>query len=277
LSLDVTFWGTRGSFPALGAQFARYGGDTSCVAAHAGARTLVLDAGSGFARMGKSYPGTADIDLFLSHVHLDHVLGLVYFDPIWRPGTNIRIWLEESAAAETRVALPRLFGPPFHPVSLPDVPATLTWRTYKTGEAFEPHPGVRVLALALPHPGGANGFRVDHGGASLVYGADTGALTGAMRADALRWAAGTDLLILDSTFTCAESEEHPDWGHMSWKEAVAFGAETGARRIALYHHGPDRTDDELDAIAREAKGMNDRTLVVRDGLSVTLTPANIGA
>jgi ribonuclease BN (tRNA processing enzyme) len=127
-----------------------------------------------------------------------------------------------------------------------------------------------VTAQALPHPGGAHGFRVEHGGAAVVYGADTGALTGAARTQALAWARGADLLILDATFTCAEGEAHPDWGHMTWKEACTFGLESGAARVALYHHGPDRTDEELDQIAVEVRALSERILVVRDGLALNV-------
>ena len=201
----------------------------------------------------------------------------MYFDPIWRPDTKIRIWLEESVAATIRGALGRQFGPPFHPVMLEDVPATLEWKTYRAGAPFSPHPGVQMIAKSLPHPGGAFGMRLENGGASFVYGADTGALVDSDRAAALAWAAGAGLLVLDATFNCAESEAHPDWGHMSWQEAAAFGAEAGAVEVALFHHGPDRSDDELDVVAREAKNIFPRTILARDGLRISIQPAAQGA
>jgi len=270
MAIDVRFWGTRGSFPAMGPEFARYGGDTSCVSAICAERTFVFDAGTGFARLGRTIPGPADIDLFLSHTHLDHIMGLLYFDPIWRAGTTIRIWLEERAAPTIREALNRQFGPPFHPVPLAEVPASIEWLTYQAGKRFAPRHDVQIIAMELPHPGGAFGFRLEHGGAALVYGADTGELVGAQRDAALMWARGADLLILDATFTCAQAEKYPDWGHMSWRQAAEFGADAGAASIALFHHGPDRTDDELDQTAREAAEISPRTIMARDGLALKL-------
>jgi phosphoribosyl 1,2-cyclic phosphodiesterase len=271
MSLEVRFWGVRGSFPAIGPSFARYGGDTSCVGVTTGdGRRLAFDCGSGFVRFGKTLPGPVELDLFLSHPHLDHIMGLAFFDPLWRPDSVIRIWLEESRATALREALLRQFGPPFHPVPLSEVPATVGWRTYRMGEAFAPLPGVRLLAADLPHPGGSCGFRLESDGKSVIYGADSGALEGDARAAALAWAKDADLAILDATFTCAESEARPDWGHMSWKEAVAFGAEAGAKHVALFHHGPDRTDEELDAIEREARTIMGGAVLAQDGMTIVL-------
>src|ERR1043166_5841865 len=123
--MQVRFWGTRGSFPAMGPAFVRYGGDTACVAAQCGARTLVFDAGSGLRRMGASIPGPAQIDLFLSHLHLDHVMGLSHFAPIWRADSEIVIWLERDVADQARAHIMRLCGPPFHPVPFSEIPARI--------------------------------------------------------------------------------------------------------------------------------------------------------
>ena len=275
MSLDVRFWGVRGSFPAPGADYAGYGGDTSCVAVTHGARTYVFDAGSGLARFGEAFSGVAEIDIFLSHLHLDHVMGLAYFAPIWREGSTVRIWLEASAAAAQREAILRLFSPPFHPIVLSEAPAQIEWRTYACDGAFSPGPGALVTPARLPHPGGAIGFRLSCGGASIVYGADTGALSGAARADALAWARGADVLILDATFSCAEAEARPDWGHMSWREAVAFGVDAQARQIALFHHGPERRDRELDAIAAEAHKLSDKVIIARDGMGLAVMAGRV--
>mgnify|MGYP000928890583 CR=1 FL=1 len=271
--MDVKFWGVRGSFPALGFEYTRYGGDTSCVTMDCAGKMLVFDAGSGLVRLGKTIKGPVDIDIFLSHVHLDHVMGLAYFAPLYHPGSRIRIWLEQRIAGLHRKAIRGLFGPPLHPVKLEKAPAKLEWRTYRAGARFSPRSGVKMIAHPLPHPGGAMGFRVEHGGQTAVYGVDSGALHGAARIAAVDWGANADLLILDATFTCAESEKLPDWGHMSWKEAVEFGIEAQAKRICLFHHGPDRVDDALDAIATDARALSSKAFLAREGMTMVLDRA----
>ena len=99
--MEVTLWGTRGSLATPGPDTALYGGNTSCVAVRGREGTvIVLDAGTGIRRMAATIdPSVRRVDVLLTHLHMDHIQGLGFFAPLYRPDVEVHIWGPASTHA----------------------------------------------------------------------------------------------------------------------------------------------------------------------------------
>jgi phosphoribosyl 1,2-cyclic phosphodiesterase len=281
----ITFCGVRGSTPAPGAPYLRYGGNTSCVAvAHDGdpGPVLLLDAGTGLANAttllsGAAFAGT----ILLSHLHWDHCLGLPFFRGGDRDDARVRVLLPDqgdvasdgSASAER--LLSRVMSPPFFPITTGQLRGDWTFGTVSPGQLKAE--GFTIEAREIPHKGGRTiGYRVSDGHRALAYVTDhcptvlgPGGL-GVYHEAALDLAAEADLLVHDAQLVAEEVPAEASFGHAAAEYAVGLAVRARARSVALFHHKPSRTDDELDAIARRFAGAPLPVLVAAEGLRVTL-------
>lgn len=263
--MRITFCGVRGSTPAPGQDFVRYGGHTSCVAIAGPDRTqphLVLDAGTGLQRLtrqmaGAPFRGT----ILLGHLHWDHTHGLPFFAAGDQPTSSVHVLLpgqEQDAEAVLRGVM----SPPHFPIT----PAELRgdWRFGGLEPGVHALEDFDVLALDVPHKGGRTfGYRItDAAGASVAYLSDHSPTTigpgedglGALHEAARRLVDGVDVLIHDAQYTLAEFPARRHFGHCSVDYAVALAETCGAGRLVLFHHDPSRTDDALDAIVAGLAG-----------------------
>jgi phosphoribosyl 1,2-cyclic phosphodiesterase len=213
----------------------------------------VLDAGTGIMPLGLKLleEGITTINLLLTHLHLDHLEGLGFFEPIWLPETELRIWGPPSPRRSLAERIARYLSPPLFPIELSDIPAQISFHDV-------PHEpwrigGATILADPVVHPGPTVGYRLLEHGRSLTYlpdhepalGVDLSRLSPDwMSGYALAW--GADVLLHDSQFTEEEYVERVGWGHSSIADTVAFADAADARRVVLFHHDPQHTDDDLE-------------------------------
>ena len=257
--MKVTLWGTRGSLPNAGPETVRYGGNTSCVEVRGDDGTLlVLDAGTGIRRLGSALNGDCQrIDILLTHLHMDHIQGLGFFDPLYTPGKEIHIWGPPSTTMDLRSRLARYLSPPLFPVRIRDLPTHPTMHDVEPG-VFEIG-CFKVAADFVCHPGPTFGYRVMENGSALAYLPDH---EPALCADAVgrepEWtsgfalAAGADTLIHDAQYSVAEYPDHVGWGHSSIEQTICFAKAAGVRRLVTFHHDPAHDDHALDQIVEEA-------------------------
>jgi len=168
----VRFWGTRGSVPTPGPATQRFGGNTSCVEVRAAEldSIVVLDAGTGICALGATLPADLRrVDILLSHLHMDHIIGLGFFAGLFRPGLEVHIWGPSSTVLPLRARLTRYLSPPLFPVRLRDLPCRLTLHDIPLG-TFEV-PGMSVTAALVCHPGPTVGYRLDDGTSTLEFSA----------------------------------------------------------------------------------------------------------
>lgn len=255
--LTVTFHGVRGSSPCHGPATQRYGGNTSCVSVEAeGSRPLLLDLGSGLRYFGHSYSAAdapaIDAVALVSHLHWDHIQGLPFFSPMLREGARLEIFgPAQNDGSSFAAALHRAVSPPVFPVSISDFPVCVTIHDVVDGTLDVD--GYVVTSRPVPHIGPTVGYRIEHEGVVVAYVSDhqqplDGSLT--VSAAVRDLADGADLLIHDSQYTTNELRSKAHWGHCTPEYAEAVAEECGVKRLALFHHDPERHDDELDALRK---------------------------
>ena len=258
--MRVTLWGTRGSLPSPGPETTRYGGNTACVEVRAAdGSVLVLDAGTGIRRLGDSIAdGLQRVDLLLTHLHMDHIQGLGFFEPLFRPATEVHIWGPSSTTLDLRTRLSRYLSPPLFPVRMRDLPRHPELHDVVSLGTFCVGP-FAIQAELVCHPGPTVGYRIDADGVSLAYLPDHEPALGQDEfpgdldyVPGLGLAQGVDLLIHDAMYSAEEYRQHVGWGHSSLPQAIAFANAAGVKRFATFHHDPSHSDEDLDRLLAEA-------------------------
>ena len=265
----VRFWGVRGSIACPGEATARYGGNTACVEMRCGDRLLIFDAGTGLRLLGNALDdgGVVDADHFFSHSHFDHIIGLPFFCPAYKPENRFEVWSGHLNPDHTiEQALRLAMQAPLFPVPLDVFKAEMNFHDFSAGATLEPRPGIRVRTAALNQPDGATGYRVEYGGKSVCYVTDTEHVMGAPDQNILTLIADADIVIYDSTYTDEEFETYLDWGHSTWQEGVRLCRAAGARTLVIFHHNPDHDDATMDRIADEAATAFPGAIVAREGM-----------
>jgi phosphoribosyl 1,2-cyclic phosphodiesterase len=256
--LNVSFFGVRGSTPCPCDGNRRYGGNTSCVVLETpGHDPIVFDLGTGLRFWGATcdlrepFRGSA----LVTHMHWDHVQGLPFFTPVLQPGAQFDVYGPPQAAeGSLGDAFNQLMRPPFFPVTTGDLLGDIRFHdVWNTELEID---GAKVKVRPVPHIGDTNGYRVEMGGYTVAYLSDHQMPVDGSHAvsdDVLDLCDGVDLLIHDAQYTAAEFPEKATWGHCTVDFAVHVAKESGARRLALFHHDPTHDDAMLDDILGHAR------------------------
>ena len=259
--MRVKIWGARGTLPAPGPDTARYGGNTSCLTVQDdNDNVLVLDAGSGIRVVAGALPRTMTrVDILLTHLHLDHIIGLGFFGVLRWPEVDVHIWGPAGTALDLETRLMRYLSPPYFPLHLNELDAPITLHEVSDSH-FEIGP-YGVASMPVSHPGPTLGYRVTgKSGKTLAYIPDHEPALGVPDfPSSPEWtsgfsiAEGADLLFHDAQYTDEEYADRNGWGHSSTEHALAFARMTGVAHMATFHHDPNRTDDQIDSMIADAQ------------------------
>ena len=260
----IRLWGVRGTCPSPGAQTVRYGGNTPCVEVRSASDELiVLDAGTGLRALGQALDGEIDdrpVHVFLSHRHVDHVMGLTQFSTMISGARDVSIACGHVSPTELRSFVKELTSPPLFP-PLSGLTARLAFPDWDVNAGALIGGNLKVRGIAARHPGGATVVVIqDELGAILAYAPDNELSilsddpTVAAWRDALAVALrDVPVLIHDATYTDAELARHVGWGHSSAEDATRFAVACNASTLLLFHHHPDRRDDEVTEIVMRCR------------------------
>ena len=258
--MRISLWGTRGSLPSAGPETVRYGGNTSCVELRdATGALVVLDAGTGIRRLSAAVErDIGRVDILLTHLHMDHIQGFGFFEPLYRPDLEVHVWGPPSTTHDLRTRLTKYLSPPLFPVRLRDLPCRLHLHDVPMGNFTIA--SLQVHAALVFHPGPTVGYRFVERGRSVVYIPDHEPALGAREFPASpRWTSGhdlakdADLLIHDAQFTDQEYAFRVGWGHSSIDDTARFAGLVQARRLVTFHHDPSHSDETLDRMAQHVR------------------------
>lgn len=261
--VKLRFWGVRGSFAMSGREYLRYGGNTTAIelVTDAGER-LLIDLGTGATELAKVLmagefgKGQGRLPILLSHTHLDHIQGLPFFTPFFIKGNQIRILGAAPRSGLTlETTLQNQLAPHYSPLNgLENLAAGVSIETIQRGDVIQ-LPGFEVATAALQHGSMATtGYRITADGKSIAHLSDVEYPSPDAPVDiALALAQDVDLLIHDAMHADHEYDLRRGWGHSPARAGVVVAERAGAKKLALFHHSPDATDDMIDeVVARTA-------------------------
>lgn len=269
----VRFWGVRGSVACGGPDVAKYGGNTSCLEIGCGDKILIFDGGTGLRYLGNHLAdkGPLNLDIFLTHTHLDHVCGLPFFKPFYCAQNTFRLHSGHcSFGCTTHDALKSLMVAPLLPMDVEVFSAETEFCDFHSGETIDLEGDITIHTGPLNHPNGCTGYRVVYGGRSICYITDVGHEAGKLDQSVLNLIQDADIFIYDSTYTDEELETQPDFGHSTWQQGVRLADAAGVKTFVAFHHDPEHDDAFMDQVAAELEAKRPGSVVAREGM--TLAP-----
>ena len=269
--MKVTIWGTRGSLPSPSPENNHFGGNTSCVQVTQGDAFLILDAGSGIRRLGDSFPdGVSRIDILLTHLHMDHIMGLGFFLPLYKPDMEVNIWGPTSNKESLLTRLQRYLSPPLFPIRLQDLPCQPNVREIDQSE-FSIGP-LKIKSSFVCHPGPTIGYRIENEESVFTYMPDHEPALGSSHfpqepawTSGYNLAQGADLLLHDAQYTSEEYAPRVGWGHSSMEDALKFAELTAVKKMLFFHHDPSHSDAQLRHLLK--KTINGKVLLFEVGIA----------
>jgi ribonuclease BN (tRNA processing enzyme) len=264
-NFEVTFLGTNGSCAYNNGNRKKYGSNTLCVAVKTGEEVIILDAGTGLCGLTElSRYDSKKKHLFLTHYHMDHIEGLLFYPDLFEPDKEIVIY----GIGDAESTLNELISPPLCPVGPEVFNASIEFKALETNQEIALPGDVIVKTFPLSHPGGALGCRIEYCEKVLCYCVDIELQKHKNDTALMEFFADADLLILDASF--ADGKVIPGWGHSSPGECAQWAANANVELLALYHYNYRMTDDDIDKMAEKAKIIHSGTFAATDGMSVNL-------
>ncbi len=305
--MKIRLWGVRGSIPCPGSHTMKYGGNGACMELRVEGRDeiIVIDAGSGIRELGNSLVakdlpnGPLKLALYLSHTHWDHIMGFPYFTPIYIPGTKMVVHgpvtyeddpLKDVVGGQMKYR--------YFPINVGELASDIEYKRLREEPNMDLGDGLLLTTKFLNHPITALGYRFEFQGKVFctcydhepfrnlfITDPDHPEYDEAMAYEGEEVAQeqnqaieeffrGADLLVHDSQYTAEEYKIRVDWGHSTFEWAIAAANRAGVKRLALFHHDPDRTDEQIDEMAKTycEKGRYGDTEVffAREGQEITL-------
>lgn len=285
-TIEIQFWGVRGTFPVTGMQSIRYGGNTNCVTLKfANGDFFIFDAGTGIKMLSNdlkkknAFPFSAK--LFITHPHWDHINGIPFFLPFYMKGNSIEIFGPNQDDISLEKLLAGQMNGIYFPITTKELPAKITYHDLKE-ETFNVN-DIQVQTMRLNHPGTCLGYRIAYEGKVFCYITDNELYlegsTSYLQNDFYRlvqFIYKADVLVIDTTFTDEEYLQKVHWGHSCVSQVVTIADKAKVKVVCLYHHDPDQTDDDLDLKLKQAESIlaehhsKTRCILPREGDKIIL-------
>ena len=266
----IKFHGVRGSIPVADPNYLRYGGNTSCVEMQCGDNVLIFDGGTGIRQLAAQHTLSKQFFLMISHTHWDHIHSIPFFRPAFNPECDVVVHAGHlQANGGIKQALSNQMSQPFFPIPVGFQKGMHSFNDFSAGDSFKIE-NISFKTKMLNHPGGSTGYRVEYGGKVACYVTDTEHKLGEVNQNIVDLIENADLVIYDSTYTDDEFSQYIGWGHSTYQEAIRLCKLASAKRLAIFHHDPERDDNALDQIEMDACHQWRGALVARERQHIDL-------
>lgn len=265
-------YGARGSCPASGTVNSGYGSHTSCTAVELGDTTVVFDAGSGLTRLGyelKNRVRSGRLDIFMSHLHMDHLIGLFGFPLFFDPGWEIHLYGARQKKKEFYLQLSQIICPPYWPVGIEDFTAKVQIHEIQEGSVVKCCDDASVKVGKGFHPNDSLLFRLEGNGKSVVYGLDC-EVNNEMEKELTRFSKDADVLVYDATYMPEDMPDHVGWGHSDWKSGIRIGENASVKTLLMTHFAWEYPDEVLMEQEKMAMKESNRCIFAREGMNMQI-------
>ncbi len=270
--MRLKFWGVRGSIPTPGKATVRYGGNTPSIELRLDKEELIiLDAGTGIRNLGDSLIASGaslKTYILITHPHWDHIQGFPFFKPALISGNEITIVGTERKEINLQRIIADQMNKIYFPIQLNELKANIHFKPI-VEEKFEIF-GAKISTMYVNHPGFTVGYRIEYKGKVLVYISDNepfdreaatrltnfekvvqdkfAIIEGDPNQRVFDFAKNADVLIHDTTYTPEEYVDKVGWGHSHYLFTLKLAAVANVKKLFLFHHEPNRSDDKVDEI-----------------------------
>jgi phosphoribosyl 1,2-cyclic phosphodiesterase len=276
--MRLTFWGVRGSIPTPGKTTVRYGGNTPCLELRLDDEKLIIfDAGTGIRSFGDHLINNGEsvkAHLFITHPHWDHIQGFPFFKPAFIPGNELTIVGTERLEKSLSEIISEQMNRIYFPVQLHDLKAKIAFVPIRDEGEMQVHDALMKI-MFVNHPGFTVGYRLEYRGKIFVYVSDNepfdraaaatltnfeprvkekfNAATGDPNQRVFDFCRDADVLIHDTTYTPEEYIDRVGWGHSDYLFTLRVANEANVKRLYLFHHDQNHSDDKVDEILKKCK------------------------
>ncbi len=247
--MDITFHGVRGSIPSSGAEFSTFGGHTTCIEVMTESAQIIFDAGSGFQNI--KVCNDRPVLILLSHFHHDHIQGLGFNRGLFASECEIFLCSALCNGTNTRDHLQKYYGGKFFPIELLSEPSHVKIMGFNEVQSIFAHT-ININTCELNHPGGCAAYSIETTSAKICCLLDNEYNEGQLKMLG-HFVDDAELAIWDGMFVGNEIEKFLGWGHSSIEQGEIFWNESNCKRLAITHHAPKRTDNQLGKFQKTIK------------------------
>lgn len=277
--MEIKIWGARGSMPVSGANYLKYGGDTSCVEVRlASGNSILFDAGSGIVNYGReTRPEQKSRVICFTHTRYDHIQGLPFYSGVFSKSAPLLL-IGPALESSFKDSLAQFFNGIHTPHSWNELPGHTIWEV-KEHSRYEIHEAI-VEACPTLHPGGCLAWKITADGWTFGLTGDheiplerTDPQKSLVNEQLLGFLTGCDIVLADAFFSRAQHEKHPWTGHSSpgqWQKELR---DRNVGRIYFTHFNPAHSDQKLEELLTETEpdgipcGLAyDGAIITKDGL-----------
>ncbi len=264
---EATILGARGSVPVDGDKYAQFGGATACIFVRVAGQCIVLDAGTGLVSLPSLLTeDDKNIHIFISHPHADHLLGLPISRVLYEKNRSVKIYAVKREIGGAREQLEMLMRPPLWSVTADAFTADVEFEEVSGDIELE---DVKIEIMEGNHPGGCTAYKINYGGKCLVYATDY-EITDESKQKLIDFAKDCSLLICDGQYTENEIETRRGFGHSTASTSAKLALEANVEKLCIFHHDPNRTDEELLLSEKQLKKIMDNSFFAKRGEVISL-------
>jgi len=277
----IRCWGARGSIPVSGKEYIKYGGNTSCVEIRTkDDQIIIIDAGSGIRELGNVLlkENRSKFNIIFTHAHLDHVIGLPFFKPLYMKDMHLKLFGCPFAQESIKKMISKTMSPPAFPVNFEDVQSDITYHGACRGNFSIG--SVEIIPILTSHPNQGMGYKFIEDNRSFVFLTDNELSYkhpgGLDYKDYVDFSSDADLLLHDAEYTEEEYTTVKTWGHSMYKDALQLALDAKVKKFGLFHHNQQRTDAQIEKIVKdcqsiiEKKGSGLECFASYEGMEITI-------